>query len=281
MSTGFQPSLDFAAAASAAEDGDALIIDIEGYEGPLHVLLALARTQKVDLMKLSVMKLAEQYLDFVNQARKVRFSLAADYLVMASWLAYLKSRLMLPKPERKAEEGPPPEDMAAALAFRLAKLDVMRRAVEALNERPQLRRDLFMRGDPQAIKIVSHSRLTGELYDLVQAYIEQRRRDGVRYYHPRPPQAYPLDDARLRLRHRLPELTSWTSLEDVAPHATELGQDEGPSRASFVASTLSASLELVKEGALEAQQLQAFEELYIRARSTARVDDLVVEEAVG
>jgi segregation and condensation protein A len=281
MSTGFQPSLDFEAAASAAEDGDALIIDIEGYEGPLHVLLALARTQKVDLMKLSVMKLAEQYLDFVNQARKVRFSLAADYLVMASWLAYLKSRLMLPKPERKAEEGPPPEDMAAALAFRLAKLDVMRRAVEALNQRPQLRRDLFMRGDPQAIKIVSHSRLAGELYELVQAYVEQRRREVVRYYHPRPPQAYPLDDARVRLRHRLPELTSWTSLEDVAPHGSDLGGDEGPSRASFVASTLSASLELVKEGALEARQLQAFEELYIRARSTARVDDLVVEEAVG
>lgn len=281
MSTGFQPSLDFEAAASAAEDGDALIIDIEGYEGPLHVLLALARTQKVDLMKLSVMKLAEQYLEFVNQARKVRFSLAADYLVMASWLAYLKSRLMLPKPERKAEEGPPPEDMAAALAFRLAKLDVMRRAVEALNQRPQLRRDLFMRGDPQAIKIVSHSRLTGELYELVQAYVEQRRREVVRFYHPRPPQAYPLDDARVRLRHRLPELTSWTSLEDVAPHSSDMGVDEGPSRASFVASTLSASLELVKEGALEAQQLQAFQELYIRARSTARVDDLVVEEAVG
>ncbi len=279
MSTGFQPSLDFEAAASAAEDGDALIIDIEGYEGPLHVLLALARTQKVDLMKLSVMKLAEQYLAFVNQARRVRFSLAADYLVMASWLAYLKSRLMLPKPERKAEEGPPPEDMAAALAFRLAKLDVMRRAVEELNKRPQLRRDVFMRGDPQAVKIVSHSRLTGELYELVQAYVEQRRREVVRYYHPRAPQAYPLDDARVRLRHKLPELTGWTSLEDVAPHSVDLALEEGPSRASYVASTLSASLELVKEGALEARQIEAFAEVYIRARTSARVDDRVVEEA--
>jgi segregation and condensation protein A len=101
----------------------------------------------------------------------------------------------------------------------------------------------------------------------------------VRYYHPRAPQAYPLDDARVRLRHRLPELTGWTSLEDVAPHNADLGLEEGPSRASYVASTLSASLELVKEGALEARQIQAFAEVYIRARASARVDDLVVDEA--
>src|SRR5678815_4464031 len=100
MSEGFQPRLDFDAAATAAEDGEALIIDVDGYEGPLHVLLALARTQKVDLLKLSILKLAEQYLAFVQQARRLRFSLAADYLVMAAWLAYLKSRLLLPKPER-------------------------------------------------------------------------------------------------------------------------------------------------------------------------------------
>jgi segregation and condensation protein A len=273
MSATFQPSLDFEAANVAAEDGEALIIDIDGYEGPLHVLLALARTQKVDLMKLSVMKLAEQYLDFVNQARKVRFSLAADYLVMASWLAYLKSRLMLPKPERKADDEVPAEDMAAALAFRLAKLDAMRLAVEALNLRPQLRRDIFVRGDPQAVKIVSSSRLAGDLYELVQAYVEQRRRETVRTYYPRPPQAYPLDDARVRLRRKLPELTAWTSLEAVAPQGAVPGADRGPSRASCVASTLSASLELVKEGALEARQIQAFTEIYIRARTSRRVDD--------
>src|SRR6188768_3539697 len=140
MSQGFQPSLDFAAATTAAEDGEALIIDVDGYEGPLHVLLALARTQKVDLLKLSVLKLAEQYLAFVQEARRRRFSLAADYLVMAAWLAYLKSRLLLPKPEQPKAEEAPAEEIAARLAFRLAKLEAMRNAAEALRTAPQLGR---------------------------------------------------------------------------------------------------------------------------------------------
>src|SRR5438045_7783588 len=128
MSGGFQPNLDFNAAGEAAEDGEALIVDIDGYEGPLHVLLALARSQKVDLLKLSVLKLAEQYLVFVREARQRRFSLAADYLVMAAWLAYLKSRLLLPKPEKLTPDELPAEEVAARLAFRLAKLDAMRMA---------------------------------------------------------------------------------------------------------------------------------------------------------
>src|SRR3954464_6841781 len=155
---GFQPSLDFAAAATAAEDGEALIVDLEGYEGPLHVLLALARSQKVDLMKLSVLKLADQYLVFVQEARRRRFSLAADYLVMASWLAYLKSRLLLPKPEQPKPEEAPAEEMAARLAFRLAKLEAMRNAAETLRTAPQLGRDVFVRGDPEAIRIIPSGR---------------------------------------------------------------------------------------------------------------------------
>jgi segregation and condensation protein A len=216
-------------------------------------------------MKLSVLKLAEQYLVFVNQVRRVRFSLAADYLVMASWLAYLKSRLMLPKPERKQDNEPPAEEMALALAFRLAKLDIVRKAVEALAQRPQLKRDVFTRGDPEAIKIVSSSRLTGNLYELVQAYVDQRRKDQGRTYQLRPPQAYPLDDARLRLRHKLPDLKTWTELGMIVPQGDEVPEN-GPSRASYMASTLSAGLELVKEGALEAQQKEAFAALYLRAR---------------
>lgn len=271
MTDTFQPSLDFQAVEEAVEDGEALIIDIEGYEGPLHVLLAMARTQKVDLMKLSVLKLAEQYLAFVNQVRRVRFSLAADYLVMASWLAYLKSRLMLPKPERKLDNEPPAEEMAMALAFRLAKLDIMRKAVEALALRPRLKRDVFTRGDPQAIKIVSSSRLTGNLYELVQAYVDQRRKDNGRSYQLRPPQAYPLDDARLRLRDKLPDLKAWTALDAIVPQGDEVPAG-GPSRASYLASTLSAGLELVKEGALEAQQHEAFAALYLRARLSGRAE---------
>ncbi|MDP1618629.1 ScpA family protein [Phenylobacterium sp.] len=261
---GFQPHLDFEAAATAAEDGEALIIDVDGYEGPLHVLLALARTQKVDLLKLSVLKLAEQYLAFVHQARRLRFSLAADYLVMAAWLTYLKSRLLLPKPERPQAEEPPAEEMAAQLAFRLAKLDAMRQAAEALKARPQLGRDVFGRGDPQAIQIIPSMRIEGDLYSLMDAYLDQRRREENRHYAPRAPKAYPLEAARDRLRGLLPELDRWTPLAGVAPIRT--GAGEGPSRASYLASTLSASLELVKEGALEARQLEAFADLYLRAR---------------
>ena len=261
--TTFQPDLDFQAASNAAEDGDALIVDIDGYEGPLHVLLALARTQKVDLLQLSVTRLADQYLKFVKQARRLRFSLAADYLVMAAWLAYLKSRLLLPRSERPRAEEPPAEEVAAQLAFRLAKLDAMRRAVEALRERPQLKRDVFTRGDPEAVKILSSNRIEGDLYQLMSAYIGQRRKEADRSYRPYIPVAYGLEDARDRLRGMVHEFTVWTPLGGVAPEARD---PDGPSRASYVASTLSASLELVKEGVIEARQLEAFTEVYLRKR---------------
>ena len=263
MSRPFQPSLDFAAAASAAEDGEALIIDLDGYEGPLHVLLALARSQKVDLLKLSVLKLAEQYLAFVHEARRRRFSLAADYLVMAAWLAYLKSRLLLPKAERPPPEETPAEEVAARLAFRLAKLAAMRDAAEALRTQPHLGRDIFGRGDPEAIRIIPSGRIEGDLYELMSAYIGQRRREEQRSYKPAPPQTYPLEDARERLRRMLPDLDRWTPLAGVAPIGAAMA---GPSRASFLASTLSASLELVREGDLEARQLEAFADIYLRAR---------------
>jgi segregation and condensation protein A len=264
MSGSFQPNLDFAAATTAAEDGEALIVDLDGYEGPLHVLLALARSQKVDLLKLSVLKLAEQYLAFVQQARRQRFSLAADYLVMAAWLAYLKSRLLLPKPEQPKADEAPAEEIAARLAFRLAKLAAMRDAAEALRTRPQLGREVFGRGDPEAIRVIPSGRIEGDLYGLMSAYIGQRTKEASRTYTPRAPTAYPLEDARERLRRLLPDLDRWTPLAGVAPFGPE---GHGPSRASYVASTLSASLELVKEGALEARQLEAFADIYLRTRS--------------
>ncbi len=254
------------AAAEAADARDAFTVDLDGYEGPLHVLLALARTQKVDLLKLSITRLAEQYLAFVHEARRRNFALAADYLVMASWLAYLKSRLLLPKPEKLPAEEPPAEEVAAQLAFRLAKLDAMRRAADALRDGPQLKRDVFVRGDPEAVRIVSSTRFDANLYALMQAYIGQRKRDHARHYQPRPPEAYPLEEARARLRGKLPELGGWTALQAIAPFAPA-AETGGPSRASYVASTLSASLELVKEGALEARQLEHFAEVYLRARA--------------
>jgi segregation and condensation protein A len=265
MSKPIQPAFDFAAADAAAEDGAALIVDLDGYEGPLHVLLALARNQKVDLLQLSITRLADQYLAFVQDARRARFSLAADYLVMAAWLAYLKSRLLLPKPETKGAE-PAPEEMAAALAFRLAKLDAMRKAVEALNARPKLGQEVFARGDPDQIQVLANRPFEGDLYSLVQAYVGQRQRDVARRYRPAPPQAYPLEDARRRLRERLPDMDAWTALQLIAPPAGA-PESAGASRASCLASTLAAGLELVKEGALEARQLEAFADLYLRARA--------------
>ncbi len=200
MTLAFENPAEFSAAAEASLDGEALIVDLDGYEGPLDVLLALARGQKVDLLKLSVTRLADQYLAFVREARRRRFAVAADYLVMAAWLAYLKSRLLLPKPAQAAGDEPAAEDLAAQLAFRLAKLDSIRRASEALNTRAILGRDVFARGDPEAITIVSNRPLEGDLYGLMTAYVQQRRRDQDRRYRPSPPKAYGLEEARDRLR---------------------------------------------------------------------------------
>lgn len=269
MSDAFQPSLDFAAADAAAEEGEAFVVDLEGFEGPLHVLLALARTQKVDLLKLSITKLAEQYLAFVQEARRRNFSLAADYLVMASWLAYLKSRLLLPKPERKTGDEPAAEDMAAALAFRLMKLEAMRKAVQQLQARPQLKRDVFTRGDPEALVVIPSDRIDASLYELMAAYVSQRRRDAERRYAPtQRVEAYALEDARQWLHAQLPRLSGWTPLTAVAPRVEGEG---GPTPASYLASTLSAGLELVKDGQLEMNQMEAFADLYLRARREALV----------
>lgn len=248
----------------AARGEEVLVVDLEVWEGPLDVLLELARSQKVDLLQISVTRLADQYLAFVRAAQNRNLVVAADYLLMAAWLAYLKSRLLLPRAQRGGEEEAP-EALAARLTFRLAKLDAMRRAYQALEQGPVLGRMVFARGDPQAIRIVSSSRLEGDLYGLMDAYVSQRRRERERSYSPPPAVSYPLDDAREMLRALLPELERWTPLGGVAP----MGGSTGPTRASFVASTLSASLELVREGDLEARQTEHFAEIYLRARKAA------------
>ena len=264
MDQAFQPNLDFAAV-DDADAAEAFVVDLEGYEGPLHVLLALARTQKVDLLKLSITKLAEQYLAFVHEARRRNFAMAADYLVMASWLAYLKSRLLLPRTEKGKAEEPPAEEMAAALAFRLQKLEAMRRSVEAITSRPQLKRDVFTRGDPEATVIIPSDRVDASLYELMAAYVAQRRREERRNYAPgQRVEAFQLEAARDWLRSMMPRLADWTPLDQVAPAREEEG--EGPSQASYTASTLSASLELVKEGAMDVRQAEAFAELFLKRR---------------
>ena len=267
MTLPFQPALDFEAAEQASHAGEAFVLALDGYEGPLHLLLALARGQKVDLLQISIARLAEQYLAFVETQRRLRFGLAAEYLVMAAWLAYLKSRLLLPRPAARDGEEPPPEELAEALAFRLAKLDAMRGAAEALKAAPQLGRDVFLRGaeDDRTVRAAPGAGRE-DLYDLMSAYAAARLRPLAAQY--RPParvEAYPLEAARERLHQLLPQLRQWTRLETVAPSAYEDVED-GPRQASFVASTFAAGLEMTRDGALELRQAEAFAALYLRAR---------------
>ena len=262
----FQPRFDFDAVRSApapeVDADEALHLELDGWEGPLHVLLELARRQKIDLLQISVTRLAEQYLHFVREAKRRRFALAADYLVMAAWLAYLKSRLLLPRPERAAAEEVPAEEAAQALAFRLAKLDAMRGAVDALKSRPRDGLDVFGRGDPEQAVVRPQVRWEGDLHALVSAYVDGRRREAGRSYAPRRRvEAYPLEAARERLRALLPELAAWAPLSAIAPRG-----EGGPSRASCLASTLCAGLEMVRDATLEARQAEPYDEVYVRAR---------------
>ena len=262
--SGFQPTLDFEAANTAAEDGDALVIDIDGYEGPLHVLLALARSQKVDLLQLSITRLADQYLAFVQQARRVRFSLAADYLVMAAWLAYLKSRLLLPKPEKNADE-PSGEEMAARLAFRLQRLQAMREAGGRLMARDRLGRDVFFRGEPEGVRVVRTPQWSDSIFDLLKAYSDQRTRTlGVRMAVKRAP-VFAIDEARKRLERMIGMAVDWSRLDTFVPEAME-----DLSR-SALASTFSASLEMAKDGRLELRQLSTFGPIFLRRPTGPRL----------
>jgi segregation and condensation protein A len=183
--------------AELADGEPALVVDVAGYEGPLDLLLALARTQKVDLSKISILALADQYLQFIEAARKIRLELAADYLVMAAWLAFLKSRLLLPEPP--AADGPSAEEMATALANRLRKLEAIREAANRLMNRPQFRRDIFPRGNPEAIAEIRHPRYTATLYDLLTAYAVQRQSRVLASVHLAKRTVWSLSEARASL----------------------------------------------------------------------------------
>ncbi|MEE2527136.1 ScpA family protein [Hyphobacterium sp. HN65] len=265
MSDEFEEDLPFEAAEDA--DHEALIVDLDGYEGPLHLLLALARKKKIDLTKLSILELAEQYLAFVNAARK-RLDLAAEYLVMASWLAYLKSRLLLPKPA-KDEEALEPEQMAAALAFRLRRLDAMRAAGEALFSGKLYRRDVFPRGMPEGVRTLRASRYEANLYDLLSAYSKRRQATIRANYTPKLPKVYALDTARVRLERLLPEVKDWKTLESLLPQGAELGMDPPPRRSVLASSTL-AALEVTKDGRAELRQAKAYDPIEVKGKDSGK-----------
>jgi segregation and condensation protein A len=242
---------------------DAWVVDIDGWEGPLDLLLALARTQKVDLRQISVLQLAEQYLAHIESARRLRLELAADYLVMAAWLAFLKSRLLLPVDE--TAEGPTGAELAERLAFQLERLEAMRNAAAQLMGRDRLGRDMFARGMPEPVASIRHVRHTAHLIDLIQAYARVRTRDDFRPWAFDRDSVYTMEAALDRLRGGLARGV-WTDLTDWLPvdWATTPAR-----RRSARASLFAAALELVKQGGAELRQAETFAPLELRGRGGA------------
>ncbi len=238
----------------------ALVVDVEGFEGPLDLLLALARQQKVDLAKISILALADQYLAFIEEARKLRLELAADYLVMAAWLAYLKSRLLLP--EANAVEGQSAEDMAIALALRLKRLEAIRDVAQRLFGRPQLDRDIFRRGQPEPIAHIKHPQYSATLYDLLSAYAQQRQKSALAHVRLAKRTVWSLAEAREALERLIGHASDWTRLDQFL-----LSYVVEPSLAPTVfASSFASTLEMVREGVMEVHQQGAFAPLYVRKR---------------
>ncbi len=243
----------------AKASSEQLVLALDGFEGPIDLLLALARDQKVDLTHISILQLADQFLEFVAAARRVRIELAADYLVMAAWLAYLKSRLLLPEPEG-ADEEPGGAEMAAALAFQLQRLEAMRGVGARLMARPQLGRDVFARGAPEGLEVEKTPVLEVTLYDLLKAYGEHRRREETSTLTIRPLDLYSLEDALIRLSKMLGALPEWATLASFLP----VHPDGSLRGRSAMAATFAASLELVKEGRIELRQDGAFGPIWLR-----------------
>ncbi len=240
---------------------EALIVDVDGFEGPLDLLLTLSRTQKVDLRKISVLKLAEQYLGFVEQARTLRIELAADYLVMAAWLAFLKSRLLLP-PE-PGDEGPSAEDLAAHLAFQLERLQAMRDAAARLMGRDQLGRDFFARGVPEDLTHQRKVKWTATLLDLMRAYAMIRTKDEFRPFVLDRENVYTMEQALDRLRGLIGFAGDWATLVSFLPE----GWDGSPmARRSALASHFAAVLELAKRGQVVLRQGETFSPIELRLK---------------
>jgi segregation and condensation protein A len=244
-----------------AGPGDTLVVDVEGFEGPLDLLLALARTQKVDLAKISVLALAQQYLDFIAEARRLRLEIAADYLVMAAWLAFLKSKLLLPA--EKDEEGEPTgAELAALLAFRLKRLHAMREVSAQLMTRKRLGRDVFARGAPEPIRITRKSTYEANVYDLLKAYSQQRQRTAIRTWQIRQRTVWSLKEARAELERLLGIACDWAPLDQLLAEFLV----EPQLRKTALASSFTATLEMTREGALEIRQAKSFAPLMIRRR---------------
>lgn len=253
---------------AAASPEEALVVAVDGFEGPLDLLLTLARNQKVDIAKISVLKLAEQYLEFIESARRMNLELAADYLVMAAWLAYLKSKLILPKPPG-VEGEPTADEMATRLRWRLQRLEAMREASSRLIARDRLGRDVFARGAPEPVNVIKLKTYKDTLYDLLTAYASERvKRLGGKAYRPVHAPVLLIEEARERLERMLGRIPEWDTLSHLLP----LEWSGGPRRRSALASTLLACLELARDGRVEIRQLKPFDEVYVRDRVSSSAE---------
>ncbi|MCO5084350.1 MAG: segregation/condensation protein A [Rhizobiaceae bacterium] len=248
---------------SRATGEPSLVVDVDGFEGPLDLLLHLARNQKVDLARISVLALAEQYLAFVEKVRALRLELAADYLVMAAWLAFLKSKLLIPK--QPGEEGESGEELAAVLQFRLKRLEAMRDAASRLVNRNRLGRDVFARGMPELVIVEKRNEYSATLYDLLSAYAAQRQKRAAANVTISRPGIWTLKQARDILMRLVGSVDDWAALDSFLIDYLASPRE----RATAVASSFAASLELVREGAIEMRQMEPFAPIYMRGRPSA------------
>lgn len=248
----------------ARDPTEALVIDVDGFEGPLDLLLHLARNQKVDLARISILALAEQYLVFVDRARTLRLELAADYLVMAAWLAFLKSKLLIPK--TPGDDGESGEELAALLQFRLKRLEAMRDVAARLVNRNRLGRDVMARGMPEVVVLEKQTTYQASLYDLLTAYAVQRQRQAVTNVRIARRTVWSLQEARDLLTRLIGRMHDWTALDRFLIDYLTTPQE----RATAIASSFAASLELVREGTLDIRQDEAFAPIYLRASGSRR-----------
>lgn len=265
---------------NGAHEADSLLLNLDGFEGPIDVLLEMARNQKVDLREISILQLARQYLDFIERAKDLRLDLAAEYLVMAAWLAYLKSRLLLPR-EKDDQEGPSGEAMAEALAFQLRRLEAMRESVAKLMARPQLGVNIFGRGMPEGLHIHYNATYQVTLYDILSAYGDIRRRAEASTYELPVFNVMTMEEAIERMGKMLGNLPKsgpfsvWATLDSFMPENIT----DPLLRRSSLASTFTAGLELAKQGKVEIRQDGSFRPIYIRtANRPPMVDELPEKE---
>jgi len=251
----------------------AFVVDVEGFEGPIDMLLVLAREQKVDLANISILQLADQYLAFVQSARRHNLELAADYLVMAAWLAYLKSKMLLP--EIGTEEEPTGTEMAEALKFQLLRLEAMQKAGRNLIKRPLLGQGFFGRGDPERFRAITKSVIDATLYDLLKAYGDMsRHKNAMEALHIEPVKMFTVEDAIKRFERLLGKFPDWESIWRFLPH--ELS--DGLMTRSAMATTFTACLELAKQGRLRIRQNQTFGPIFLRAQTPEHPSPVAVQD---